>query len=219
MSLQSRIEQAVREAPVVTNPLMSSSFEEFRRFSDDDIVPFNIGVFPVDMPGTVYVSDAQELEEALRIAHATIFGYRPCDGNVKSSVRHELQHQSATRQAGHRGDSLLAVDIIKTAQPNGSFLTGYYPYITVTDWHTTKLGIAAMAAYPSRPSDGDLRDIRAMGYEDIYDVARRIHQLNVKSGTFRLPMPLSVDTAQLAFYQDLGRADDPSLKEVFDEPA
>lgn len=138
--------------------------------------------FPADVPDTWYASTPSELRRVIReVMEVRLPDEDPAEQDP--DIEHEAEHAAAAQALG------CTVRFGFTVAPFGSVWSWGSSIQICRGGPLPKLAFAAIAAAPARLSDGDLHDLRNLGYQDAADVADRIR----RSGQ-RMPVPRSVST-------------------------
>ncbi len=138
-------------------------------------------------PNEVLVDSLSELALALRVL-STMIEPPLTTPQIRSHLEHERAHSGAAKAAGFMGLIYgLALIMPPGRAPTWNVFHAYHNPVEPP----TKLALAAVRAAPLVPSPRDIMRVQELGYEDVYDVARRIDAYNALGNVRSLPLPLS----------------------------
>jgi hypothetical protein len=145
-----------------------------------DSYQVDIGVDPVKLPPyCITASSAQELADILD-AYLAINHEHLSAAERTQEIQHEAEHGQAAMLLGAKSTTYY-LEIHKSE--DGDRL-GWRLAHCSQGLVTTKLGLAILNVYPREPSDGDLRQLKLLGYPSIAQVAKL-------AAHHSLPIPLS----------------------------
>lgn len=144
-------------------------------------------------PNEVFVDAVNpEAFQSLFKASAEVMGVPYSADDGQETFHHESQHFAIADKLGAVGNMMgLSYHTIPHPDRPGFALVSQ-PMTRFGTFTTTKLGAALICAYPDVPSAGDKRDVQAMGYENVDEVAERI--MRRVSSTY-YPLPRSYESA------------------------
>ena len=168
---------------------------ELGKLYDDFEVDFKLDERP-PAANVLEVRNFEQLKALMRTFYraAARRRYQTSEPEHERTLRllHVLEHVEAAKFMGARG-AVFGIKLARHESGTGHRLV-YQLYSGPLRLKTTKLGVAAIAAAPERPSECDIADIKAMGYEDVREVADRITRHN-RWGPPIFPMPGSIRAA------------------------
>lgn len=173
--------RAVVEREVIGERLAAMGLAAARDLPDDGLgrVPSEFR----DDPDVMYASTLEGMRGVIREAarlHPWI-SVAACEADIA----HEAEHAAAARMIGCA--SRFGLKVGRTGA-GATYTVMVHEF--ARPGMMTKLAFASMAAAPARLSEGDLADLRAMGYRDAEDVAARIREHN-RHAAVPLLVPLS----------------------------
>lgn len=141
-----------------------------------------------DLPHRRYADTAEGLR---RLIHEMLATSPTADFDAyEDQIAHELEHAAAARALGCTSRFYFNL----SPHPDVRWLwVCYTGHQYICREPLTKLAVAAIAAAPAWLSEGDLADLRSLGYRDAEDVADRIRRHNR-----RAPRPLPVPASARA---------------------
>ena len=158
-----------------------------------DNAPISMGTKELpELPGEIIVNDPVDLHFLLLSLKRVALGEgRQVNHHALiNEIPHECQHSEMSARLKAKG-SLYGLMLGYTATAEGDQLVGQIEHFP-RGLHTTKLGIALMAAYPAQPSGSDLALVNRLGYPSVADLGYRIALHNYTRND-TLPLPRSVD--------------------------
>ena len=144
---------------------------------DLDVLP---GALEEPVEGDGLLKLANDVELAMALWAANELGIHNDASAIIDKVNHEREHAGVAPAIGLR--AIYAIRFKRLASGNLGMKATTMP----VGEQVTKLGFAAMLAHPQRLSHSDQRQIRAIGYQDQYDIAERIETTGLD-----VPSPLS----------------------------
>jgi hypothetical protein len=153
-----------------------------------DVITF-VGSSPIedldaDNPPEIHVTTLEELGRLIVEARA-VMNWRPEVDAVKAVIEHEKQHAYAVTVLG--GKHHFALQVNRPSLTRIDFRP-----ITKAELHplTSPIEQAAMHAYPTELSEGDVLHLEQLGYPDVNALAVQLSDMNAAHG-YNLPIPLS----------------------------
>lgn len=179
MSLYSSVEQAVNNAvpAPATGPVFPISEDYAKYAGAPDLEPIHLNPTFTDEAHAAYTDvDEPHGLTALVDAYGDIGGMTV--SHFEESVSHEYEHWEAAQRLGATAGRFG----IRFAYGERADFPGCNSYsqlfLQVHSLHTTKIGLAILATFPEKPSEGDMGAVRNMGYRDVDDIAQRAQHLN-----------------------------------------
>lgn len=155
----------------------------FRGLPDDAMIRVP-SEFQENVPHRWHASTPEEFR---RVIHEVMAHFPPFDpADFEEDIVHETEHAAAAGALGCASRFIFTAAPLRADDPDSVWYT-VPAHVYTSRKSLPKLALAAITAAPSSLSDGDLADLRRMGYRDADDVARRIRE----SGQ-QLPLPKSV---------------------------
>jgi hypothetical protein len=186
--------ETMHDAPATrldTNVGLSS----FTSLADDDLLPPTPSEWwhPPGMAAVEEVEELQALFDALR--DVTSIETNPAD--IEGSIRHERQHDTAARLLGLRA-AVYGINFVATNEGQtdikGTGIAEYGAFQAGLGFSASKLSTALIHAYPVERLQGDIVDIKRLGYRGgIQEVGALAHERNTKAGEYLWPIPHTYD--------------------------
>lgn len=162
----------------------------FKNTTDHTPVDWNIGASMVSSGNQIIVPSLVGLRELQRQIVSIIGG--ATDEEQSNHIKHEGQHAFVAGSLG-AGKIAYGINLWKIFENPRSreHRIAWQAFARIGDLRTTKLGLAAVMAYPDVPSQGDDSDVLSLGYDGgVDEVGARIVAHNIKSSS-TLPVPRS----------------------------
>jgi hypothetical protein len=195
LSYAARVKQAMDEAPLTVPSQLSSGFNPGLADKPLDF-PVEVNVGYERVAGSALIANVKEFH-GLLAALNEVAGYELYDRtypslSVAEIVRHERQHEYVGGR--QKAKSVFGLQLVKYPSddmPDGELALRSCFYVP-TELYTTKLGYAAICAYPGEGTSADEIAVQGMGFASIEDVAWNILDYNQRlpTGALWLPIPL-----------------------------
>jgi hypothetical protein len=193
--------QAIKAGPLIDTrtqmrvPRKRCGYDLFGRLAElrDNVkISFGAGSRP-PAANSIEVRSFDQLLALLPVFYGVAAGRGfPVDGferELDGAKLHHLQQQGEAIMSMGAGGAYFGIKFARHHRRQGDRLV-YQFYVEPFGLETTKLGLAAIAAAPEKPSQTSNEDLYAMGYVGVADAAARIAEHNRRSG-WQLPSPPS----------------------------
>lgn len=189
------IHRAIENAPAIyldqPQPPVTGNADfadHFAGTTDYTHVSWNMGESAASVGNTIIVPTVDELAIVQQQIASTI-GFTD-HAFLEEALDHEGAH-AAAGQILHAGRIALGVNLWKIypTQTSQEHDITWQPFTKAIDFETTKLGLAAFFAHPIDPSEDDIRDLAAMGY-DVDEVGYKASEHN-RTHDAKIPVPRS----------------------------
>lgn len=186
--------ETMHDAPA-TRSDTNQGFSDFASLADDDLLPPTPSEW-WHAPGTAAVEEVEELQ-ALYDALRDATGIETDPRQIKASILHESQHNTAAQLLGSRA-AVYGLSFVAANEPRSGIgstsIAEYGAMRAPLGFSPTKLGEALVCAYPIDGLRLDTVDIKRLGYKGgIQEVGAKAHERNRQAGEYLWPIPLTYD--------------------------
>jgi hypothetical protein len=181
LSYRDRIEEAASDAPLARPGPTRSGFDPSWADKPADF-PIEVNMDFKRAPGQALIADPEEFHRLINTLGEVLGGelyqkvYRTM--TVDEIVAHEREHAHVAKREGAKPVFGLSLVRYPSTEDADEALALEACFTTPVSLKTTKLGYAAMLAYPSMGTGGDELALQGMGYGSIQAVAWEILEHN-----------------------------------------